>query len=937
MRALFLSGVLVVLIGDFGLTHAQQAAKAPTKLALRAVAAESNEPIEGVSIAYTIRIDDGKFLEATILTGEDGAAAIEWPATAKVHKLWFTARTPKRVPVHVLWDDDRHPIKLPLQKELRFEPGTTIGGIVKDEAGRPIEGATVDVNAPATESERRNSVFTLGTARTDGQGRWRLDTAPKNLDELWTRVEHPRYKGDGTRVSRGLNSEMILKKGLTVTGRVIDAAGKPVRGARATLGRDNWAPNPPSGTTNERGAFTLENCDPGPAFIAVQVEGLAPNLQDVGVEDRMAPVEIRMTEPASVLRLRVVDVHGKPVAGATVVANIWRGHQSIEFRAETDRDGRVEWRSAPKDAVQYGIGKENYMWINPSLTASNGEQTITLYSRLVVSGRVTDAATGRPVLRFRVVTGMKNDRPNGSEWDWSEEQALEVTNGRYTVPIDRAGEGAYLRIDAPGYKPAVSRAFQSTEGAQTFDFALQPASGISGVVLLPDGQPAAGVDVVLATWQQQLTLRLGRFNRVANTPKTATGPDGRFEFPAREGQFFLIALGDAGCADVSSDEFIKSGKLVLRPWGRIEGGVRIGARLGANQEVAFQPIRPAQPAGTGVFDYGYTTQTDERGRFQFDRVIPGPGRVTRSVITELAGGRLWQHTPGWPEEIEVKPGQTVQVTIGGKGRPVIGRVVLDGTPETPVDWTHHEPVEINAPGGWYAAPIEKDGRFRIDDIPAGPHGLVLRVKEPDARFSGQGKVIGRLDQRFIMPEIPGGRSNDPLDLGTITVKLIEAIRNGDLAPDFDVERIGVKDQGQRVKLSAYHGKLVLLHFWQAWEQRNDLSILEGVQATFGKDPRFELISLACDKDARQAESLIKEKGWSWIHGLAGDLPGGIGERYKIRAILNSSVFGSDQKWHRVPLTFLIGPDGRVLGHDLSGGELEAVRKALEDPKVFATK
>ena len=43
---------------------------------------------------------------------------------------------------------------------------------------------------------------------------------------------------------------------------------------------------------------------------------------------------------------------------------------------------------------------------------------------------------------------------------------------------------------------------------------------------------------------------------------------------------------------------------------------------------------------------------------------------------------------------------------------------------------------------------------------------------------------------FTVPEMPGGRSNEPLDLGTITAKLFETLKVGDLAPDFDVERIG---------------------------------------------------------------------------------------------------------------------------------------------------
>ncbi len=642
-----------------------------------------------------------------------------------------------------------------------------------------------------------------------------------------------------------------------------------------------------------------------------------------------------MTEPGSILRVRVVNVQGKSIAGAVVATNTWHGHQSIEFRAETDQDGRVAWRSAPRDVVRYSIGKEDYMWINPSLTASEREQTVTLYPRLVVRGRVTDAETGRPVLKFRVVHGMKRDRPGRREWDWSEVQAVEVTDGRYTVPIDRTGEGAYLRIDAPDYKSAISRAFQPTEGSQTFDFALRTAKGLSGIVLLPDGKPAEDVEVVLATSPNQLTLRSGRFHSVVNSPKTVTGPDGRFDFPAQQGWFSLIALSDAGYADASSDAFAKTGKLALQPWGKIEGGVRIGARFGTDQEVSFRPIRSERRAG--ILDYGYSTRTDARGLFQFDRVIPGRGVVTRSVITEYAGG-LTSHMPCWPEEVEVKPGQTARVTVGGKGRPVIGRVVLDGTPESPVDWTQNEPVTIYAPTGWFAAHIDKDGRFRIDDVTPGFHNLELRVNPPpNVRSGGPGKMIGRLKKTFTMPEIPGGRSNDPFDLGTITAKLFAAIKVGELAPDFDVERIGVKENGLRVKLGAYRGKLVLLHFWQAWEGQNDMSILEEVQATFGKDTRFALISLACDKDARQAEKTIGEKRLGWTHGLAGELPFGVSGRYKIEGIPNASVYGPNQKWRRVPLTFLIGPDGRVLGHDLSGRDLEAVRKALEDPKLFATR
>ena len=217
--------------------------------------------------------------------------------------------------------------------------------------------------------------------------------------------------------SRNLDSVIVLKKGLTVTGRVVDAAGRPVKWARAIIGHDTWGTTPPTATTNEQGEFTLENCTAGPSIITVQAEGFAPRIQDVRIEERTAPVEFRLTEPGSLLRVRVVDVQGKPVAGGSIVADTWRGHRSIHFRAETDPDGRFEWRSAPKDVVLYDILQEDYMCgrLVP-LTASEREQTVILYPELVITGRVTDAETGRPVPKFRVVKGWQSGWQDRIAW-----------------------------------------------------------------------------------------------------------------------------------------------------------------------------------------------------------------------------------------------------------------------------------------------------------------------------------------------------------------------------------------------------------------------------------------------------------------------------------------------------------------------------------------
>jgi hypothetical protein len=160
-------------------------------------------------------------------------------------------------------------------------------------------------------------------------------------------------------------------------------------------------------------------------------------------------------------------------------------------------------------------------------------------------------------------------------------------------------------------------------------------------------------------------------------------------------KFLLIALSDAGYAHAFPDDFAKSGKLVLQPWGKIEGEVWIGRQPAPNEQVQFNPALFQRGGRTYNFTYGYTTLTDQRGRFTFDRVVPGPGTVWRIVNNTAVplGFAVW----GWQEPVEVKPAQTARVRIGGKGRPVIGRVVVDGAPEPAVDWTKNEPIWIHFP------------------------------------------------------------------------------------------------------------------------------------------------------------------------------------------------------------------------------------------------
>ena len=130
--------------------------------------------------------------------------------------------------------------------------------------------------------------------------------------------------------------------------------------------------------------------------------------------------------------------------------------------------------------------------------------------------------------------------------------------------------------------------------------------------------------------------------------------------------------------------------------------------------------------------YSIESRTDAQGRFVFDRVMPGPGEVSRVLVTDF-GNASQQHMGCWQEPVTVVAGQTAEVKIGGKGRAVVGRVALESSARHPRRLAPKPPGDDRTARGFnplaglfgqdphqndrFAATLDKDGRFRVEDVP----------------------------------------------------------------------------------------------------------------------------------------------------------------------------------------------------------------------------
>ncbi len=326
----------------------------------------------------------------------------------------------------------------------------------------------------------------------------------------------------------------------------------------------------------------------------------------------------------------------------------------------------------------------------------------------------------------------------------------------------------------------------------TFDFSLERGTDMVGTVLNAGGDPVPDARVGLARAASRACLDDGHFSRVQNEVEVvSTNESGRFAFPPqRDEPFLLIVTHNWGFAKVTRKQFEKSSEIRLKLWGRIEGQVFLGDKPDANRTLNFHAKLEDQR--TFVLSSSYWAKTDAQGRFELEHVIPGPGSISRVVTTEYFNGpvpssgqrRLASGTisRGWQHPIDVKSTETSSVTIGGTGRLVVGRIELDRKPDVTIDWTTTGPVTIQR---WDVdndraheetfkchGNFDQTGRFEIPDVPPGSYRLTCRVR---GAFSPNSETypptIGKAEHDFTIPPLADTQSDDPLDLGTITVKV----------------------------------------------------------------------------------------------------------------------------------------------------------------------
>ena len=210
----------------------------------------------------------------------------------------------------------------------------------------------------------------------------------------------------------------------------------------------------------------------------------------------------------------------------------------------------------------------------------------------------------------------------------------------------------------------------------------------------------------------------------------------------------------------------------------MEGVYRIGKTPAANVSVTLNVDGRSSYGDDlpSIFPF-HTATTARDGRFVFDRVIPGSGSIGRN-ITFMANEGASEVTSSCTVPATFPAGKTVHIDLGGTGRPVVGKLQPPAGFRGKVNWnfacvtatSQDADGQAVANGASMMATVDREGRFRMDDVPAGNYSLDVRFWKNEA---------GHLwNHRVHVPPTEGATLAQPVELGTLALQMPCALSVG---------------------------------------------------------------------------------------------------------------------------------------------------------------
>ena len=399
--------------------------------------------------------------------------------------------------------------------------------------------------------------------------------------------------------------------------------------------------------------------------------------------------------------------------------------------------------------------------------------------------KILDDATGEPITKGLCVPGIPEFTIPGTTDEtahcrWQTHLLREWEKGQFKWPMERTYAVFRLRIEASGYVPVETELFRKDEMPLDRIVRMKKDAGIEGLIVDSAGKPVSGATIGVAIFSRELRLKGNQFETRALPDNAAlrqrweqptllhSDGTGRFSVPTESSVSVIVAVHERGFAQLAFPEFAKAKVLTLEAWASVKGQVLWGGEVpGAGQKLYLGRAWDGKQPQGDLVHCSADVIADEAGKFEIAFLPPAKYQVSISQATEKSTGFQMLLTSFH----NLKAGSENRIMLGGRGRPVEGKVTgakvggetiaiaLEAPPWS--SWSESSGLEaygtfMKSPAGkYYSAKTTADpnGSFRFPRLPAGNY--LLTIEHADKSIT---------QRKFEVPLMESGESEEVLKL-----------------------------------------------------------------------------------------------------------------------------------------------------------------------------
>lgn len=615
---------------------------------------------------------------------------------------------------------------------IKLLPGAAIDVVVTDENNKPISNAAVSL-----------SELNARKTSTDKDGKATLRAVPAG----WVSVEASAegFAPNGRYASVAVSKEptqiaIALKKGVMVSGRVVDEAGKPIKDARITPraprawgGYSSWQ----NVVSDDKGQWKVPALSAGTYTFAANDGDHAP------AESKPWTIGTRPTEnvdivmkTGGVMRGTVVSLDSKFVPYATVrIAKTEAGNQ--EFfgalrQTVADDKGVFFLKGLPREKLQIRAESDaaasKLVAVDLVAVGQVSDIKVLLDVTGTIAGIVVDEL-GQPVAEAAVNATV--DFMGGGDI------SAAALSGFSTATTDGGGGFTIRGLPDGKYKVWAQRpgsggeewgqnGVQAKTGDKSVRVVLAAPGSITGKIIIEGGK-APKFAMVSEGWSPAVPTRDGTFELKNINP-------GKHDISLRGSEFaqFIkhdVTVEPGKVTDVGTITVPRGRKImgkVVDGKGRPVEGARVKLALMLIDSGSDDASAQAMEEQSGV----RSAQTDANGEFL---IIGVPTKATRAAAAHPAlGASLAVDVPGGEEDL-----RDITLTLKGFGS-LAGKVMMQNKPLAATG------ISVSPKGGTaMMAQTDANGEFVMEKVPEGTLVVtVMRSKMMEMRtFSSEVKIV----------------------------------------------------------------------------------------------------------------------------------------------------------------------------------------------------